>query len=532
MTRKTIWRRLVQAAAAALALAACTAAPALAAEAPWQLQNPVAPQHSFRDDLKAVCALDGGTAWVAGAGSALYYSHDGGVSWERQQTGAPCETEWRAVQFADRQHGFLAGVAGGRGLIYATADGGQTWAPRISAAGPPRSAAPALVDLDLVGANCVWALGAGGAVLASADGGLTWRRSRAGAELAAVDFTDSAHGVAVGPRGLILRTSDGGATWQRAFAAGAGLSDVVMQSATQGWAVGEQGLVLRTTDGGLSWQRQETPSGLGDCLAVDFASAARGWIALSSGELLGTEDGGCTWKLEESPGVATLRALDAPPVTDAGPLMGGSASAASAAPTPYRAFAAGDGGAVLKYTEVGTESHGNSVWLVQQTAQGNPLTLPAGMSFQLDSIVYTTNQPYDGWSTSTGSCLTPNGQWPPCFIITINVGRSNSTPPAQWFTSFCSGNEIGIGVTTTTPPNLNFAFSGTLTANGSYTIAFGQGNADGNNWWIGGPGYSIVTPMSGTYPSIATPDSAWLFSANGPNISNGNYAYSIVMSPN
>ena len=219
--------RLALLACLALALAALALpAAAAAATAPWELKNPIGPQQGFRENIFAVCALDGGTAWVAGAGNAVYYSHDGGASWEREVTGAPRETEWRAVQFADRKHGFLAALSG---LIYATSDGGATWAPRTSAG-------PSLSDLDLAGPSRVWAVGAAGTVLASADAGATWQRFNAGgADLAAVDFTSSSRGVAVGACGAVLRSADGGATWRRARAlSAADLTDVVMQSPLQG----------------------------------------------------------------------------------------------------------------------------------------------------------------------------------------------------------------------------------------------------------------------------------------------------------
>ena len=518
--------------AAALTCVAVFALPSVASAGgtgfPWELKNPVGPQQVMREGLRAVCALDGGTAWVAGAQNALYFSHDGGRSWERQATGAPQQTVWRAVRFADRKHGYLTGAAGGSGVVYATADGGRSWTRRTAVAGV------ALTDLDLDGAGRVWAVGDGGAVLASADGGTTWRRSSAGVALAAVDFTDSARGVAVGPRGVIVRSTDGGSTWRRSLALTlCDLNDVAMQSATQGFAVGAQGLVLRTTDGGLTWWRQTTPQGVGDCLAVAFASARRGWIALSSGRLLGTTDGGATWRLEQAPAGSALRALDAPPVADAGPAWGSGARTSdprtSSAPAPYRAFAAGDGGTVVKYTELGTESRTNDLWLMPETAQGGPMALPSGMAFELDSIQYTTGQPYDGWSTGTGTYFNvPENTDYPYFVITILAGRSDSTPVAQWFTDYCGGAEIGIGTSTATPAKLNFAFNGTLTAGGACTLAFGQGsNSDENNWWVGGPGFTIVTPMGQSTPTVATPGSAWRFIAN--DVPGNIYQYTFVM---
>ena len=499
-----------------IAALSALAAPALAAEAePWQLKNPVGPQRAFRADLKAVCALDGGTAWAAGAGGAVYFTHDGGASWEAQTTGAPSWTVWQALRFGDRQHGLLAGTAAGRTLVYRTADGGRSWAP---AALSPYSSV-VVADLDMVGPALAWIVGAQGLVLRSSDGGATWLQSRAGsADLTAVDFTSASAGVAVGSGGAVYRTTDGGRSWLPASVpCRADLLDLSMCTPQSGWAVGRLGTVLSTSDGGRTWQRQWPQLLAGDLVAVDFASLTHGWAVSGAGALLVTTDGGRSWRPEtHSMGAVRLRDIDAADAESAG---------------PERAFTAGDGGAIGAYTEVGTSTRGNNVWLVLQTAQGAPLTMPADMRFDLTSINYTSGQAYDGWTPSRQTYLNvSNNQTYAYFCITIQAGRQNSAPPAQWFTSTCGNAEIGIGTTTTTPPTLNFAFVGTLTANGvGYTLALGQGNQDGNNWWIGGPGFTIVTPMSGTYPAVATPDSAWLFTADqGPN---DHYAYFFTMSP-
>jgi hypothetical protein len=151
----------------AIAALAVLAPPALAAEAsPWQLKNPIGPQRDLRADLKTVCALDGGTAWAAGAGAAVYYTHDGGDSWEAQETGAPWWTEWRAVRFADMRHGLLLGQAAARSLLYRTSDGGRSWRPEVHGMGAVK-----LRDIDVPTrlADDVAAAGAIGAEAATAD---------------------------------------------------------------------------------------------------------------------------------------------------------------------------------------------------------------------------------------------------------------------------------------------------------------------------------------------------------------------------
>ena len=74
--------------------------------------------------------------------------------------------------------------------------------------------------------------------------------------------------------------------------------------------------------------------------------------------------------------------------------------------------------------------------------------------------------------------------------------------PANWFdtqsTAAIGGNADHNG----NPSELNFAFAGSLSVDGvSYPVVIGQGsNAQGNNWWIGGQGWTagadgvIVSP--------------------------------------
>jgi len=488
--------------AAAVLVALAAAVPAAARTgSPWQLKNPVGPQQGLRADLKAVCALDGGTAWAAGAVGAVYYTHDGGQSWEALPTGAPAGTEWEAVRFADLRHGMLLGEAADRMLVYRTGDAGRTWAP------VPLPEQADLADLELYGSQHVWAVGEHGAVVRSTDGGATWSSADAGtSDLAAVDFTSAALGVAVGENGAVLRTADGGATWARAkVPRRADLSDVTMRTASRGWAVGEKGTVLRTSDGGRTWKRQKTPSGSGDCVAVDFASVKRGWVVTATGRLLGTSDGGRTWKLERhGMGAVRLRDIDVPThfadaaAADAGPRSAGRragrADAATADPdaaAPDRAFAAGDAGALGKYTEAGSSPPAQVAWVVP-TGSGPPAI--STLAFDLSDYSITQDVNWDGFSANPIS-----GQG---LQLIVNADRLGSSAPAQWFTTTCDGIELAsansIG---DTPNDLNFAFVGSFsygagggTSAGSVPVAFGQGH-DGqgqNNWWVGSAQFHFV----------------------------------------
>ena len=488
-----------------LVFTAALALPAVASAAPWQLKNPVGPQKALRADLKAVCALDGGTVWAAGAGDALYYTHDGGGSWAALSTGAPQWTEWRAVRFADLRHGLVVGAAAGRTLVCRTTDGGRSWA----AAALPWGAEAA--DVELYGPRLAWIVGARGLVLRSSDGGATWQQGRAGAvDLAAVDFTSASAGVAVGSGGAVYRTVDGGRSWAVAASGGADLLDVTMRTAQTGWAVGRLGAVLRTTDGGRTWQRQCLLPLAGDCVAVDFASATHGWLVSSLAGLLVTHDGGRSWRPEpHGMGAVKLRDIDVPThFADAAAADAAASSAADPdADAPERAFTAGDGGAIGKYTEVGTESHDNWVYLRPGSSTGAPVPSPLTYTFTLSAYSLTTDQPYDGWKAQ-GAAATPNDY--ATYGIDFMAGRSGSTTPADWFTDYCGGIEIGAEASSSTPKDLNFAFNGTLTATGTYEIAFGQGNnTSGNNWWIGSPTFTAQGTTGA--PILVTSDGVWQF---------------------
>ena len=94
------------------------------------------------------------------------------------------------------------------------------------------------------------------------------------------------------------------------------------------------------------------------------------------------------------------------------------------------------------------------------------------------------------------------------------AGRSNSSLPADWFNDYCDGVMIGLQTTASRPADLNFAFTGALTASGAYQIAFGQGHAGANdNWWAGGPTYS----RQGTSgdPFLVTRDALWQIGVTG-----------------
>jgi photosystem II stability/assembly factor-like uncharacterized protein len=215
----------------------------------------------------AMTCLDAKTAWVAGKEGIVYATNDGGASWKLQTTGS--DRHIFALQFVTAKRGH---AAGDYGTMVHTEDGGATWTKMQvpEEVKLPDSALDTGVqpgDVNLYGLsygdeNHAWIVGEFGIVMTTADGGLTWTQQHTPIEstLFGVRFTDAQHGVAVGIDSVILVTDDGGATWQplKAPVNGRSLYDVFIRG-DQGWIVGDQGTILKTADGGRTWAAEPLP---------------------------------------------------------------------------------------------------------------------------------------------------------------------------------------------------------------------------------------------------------------------------------
>lgn len=100
--------------------------------------------------------------------------------------------------------------------------------------------------------------------------------------------------------------------------------------------------------------------------------------------------------------------------------------------------------------------------------------------------------------------------------ITVNAGRNNSTPVAQWFAQYTSVAcaEPASMSCNGMPSELNFAITGNvIIGSDTYQMVLGQGHGalDGNNWWFGGPGWTFCQNVG---KGMCTPDGKYEFSPN------------------
>lgn len=148
--------------------------------------------------------------------------------------------------------------------------------------------------------------------------------------------------------------------------------------------------------------------------------------------------------------------------------------------------------------QVGTVDHSNTVTLIYGSTSQYPGYV-SDVTFTFNNqYSITGGQPWNGITTST-DLTTPGAS---TTAITAEAGRKNSLGPANWFDTQSTAAIGGDADHNGNPSELNFAFAGSLSVDGvSYPVVIGQGsNAQGNNWWIGGQGWTagadgvIVSP--------------------------------------
>lgn len=104
--------------------------------------------------LNAVFFAGSETGWAVGANGLIYFTANGGRSWQPQESGV--KSDLYDVKFADALEGW---AVGGEGTILHTKDGGRVWTRER------RTTDHALESLFFVGRRRAWAVGFGGTVV-------------------------------------------------------------------------------------------------------------------------------------------------------------------------------------------------------------------------------------------------------------------------------------------------------------------------------------------------------------------------------
>ncbi len=239
-----------------------------------------------------------------------------------------------------------------------------------------------LLDVSVLDANTVVAVGDSGAIVRTTNAGMTWSipTSNTLCALEAVHFVNATTGWAVGTDRTILKTTDGGATWfTQSFTLTNRIAwDVFFINTTTGWVItrdnyaGYRAYLYKTTDGGASWSGSMT-NVYSNLYSVRFTSATVGWMMGVSGTIIKTTDGGTNWTNRTS---GTTNTLLSSCFTDA-----------------QTGYAVGYSGTILKTTDAG------ETWS----------SLVSGTASTLSSVDFVDSQ--NGWVVGVGGIIlsTTNG---------------------------------------------------------------------------------------------------------------------------
>lgn len=185
--------------------------------------------------------------------------------WERIPS--PTDKFLRALHFADSLRGWAAGDSG---LIFYTSDGGVNWNKQQT------NTTSKIQRLFFLDDNRAWALAwadasildttfFGTEILKTTDGGLNWSVEQYREQdvfLKGIYFLDTLRGFAGGVPGQFLQTSDGGLNWEPANIDSGTFShfpviDFKFYNKLYGYACGGRfdiaGVIWRTTTGGANW---------------------------------------------------------------------------------------------------------------------------------------------------------------------------------------------------------------------------------------------------------------------------------------
>ncbi|HET6463428.1 MAG TPA: YCF48-related protein, partial [Candidatus Krumholzibacteria bacterium] len=198
---------------------------------------------------------------------------------------SPGSLALNSVFFADADHGWIVGDSG---KILHTTNGGANWTTST-----PTSAS--LYGVFASDTQLAWAVGKG-VVLRTTNGGANWTSASPTPQtLRGVFFLDNLLGYAVGTNGAVLKSTNGGSTWTTTTETPSDLYSVFFINGTTGWAVGETGVILSTNNGGTSWDTQRAGSVI--LRSVFFVDAQNGWAVGQSGTVVETSDGGVEWDI-------------------------------------------------------------------------------------------------------------------------------------------------------------------------------------------------------------------------------------------
>jgi photosystem II stability/assembly factor-like uncharacterized protein len=191
------------------------------------------------DDLFSVSVPDAQHAVAVGYHGSVYYTEDGGDSWQKGET-STAELLY-SVSMADSKNGWAVGQTG---TILRTADGGKTWELQKNLKVDEGSH---LFGVQALDANSAWAVGEWGTRIHTSDGGASWQDESL--------TIDPSHPMFVW---LSMQDQERVRNNEKVYE-DVGINNVfcLPQPSQKCWLVGEFGYIFWSEDRGASWNRGE-----------------------------------------------------------------------------------------------------------------------------------------------------------------------------------------------------------------------------------------------------------------------------------
>jgi photosystem II stability/assembly factor-like uncharacterized protein len=237
--------------------------------ATWHPVNVGATVGEFVPWVNGLFALDLRHIWAATDQGTVYFSEDGGLTWDAQPS--TNVDSLNAVHFVTE---YLGAFAGDNNALFLTEDGGVHWTALV---GPAAKAADNILTVQVLGRNRLWLGYDDGEAWYSHDGGVTWAQRQFTISDAvsinrvndieflndhrgymAVKYTGSAAAI----HGALLHTVNGGETWH------------VLRTSDYGGSAFDVGASGLASVLACDWNRAITVGDLIDATAAIFSANA------------------------------------------------------------------------------------------------------------------------------------------------------------------------------------------------------------------------------------------------------------------
>lgn len=182
--------------------------------AAWTLVNVGSTNGQFALGPDSLFALDFNHIWLVVQDGYIYFSGNGGVTWEAQQSGGVTAQDLWAINGINES---VLYAAGGADVVLKTLDGGATWTLATA-----NGSGDDNLTIDVIDRDVVWVGTDGGDLWRTSDGGETWTAyafagSGAGS-VVDIDFKNELNGFmlhnSAAPVGTLFRTVNGGYNWE------------------------------------------------------------------------------------------------------------------------------------------------------------------------------------------------------------------------------------------------------------------------------------------------------------------------------